>query len=157
MIQIFLTDTIKGLLASLLIVSAAALANPSDQLLLSWGYKPTNLLTYNETLCGSSSVLNRQLRGIKSLKSIEGEDNTFYRFTLGLENFASLADQQKRLDELNGPETGNSLISKNCNLIRFFQCKKKVYFVHTDSLLFISELDRIKTLYQSETCSDSDS
>ncbi len=154
MIPMSLTNTLNGLFTSLLIVGFAAAANPTDQLLLSWGYKPTNQLTYNETLCGRSSVLNRQLTGIKSLTPVEGEDDTFYRFTLGQENLASIEDQQKRLNELNNRETESSLISKSCNLIKFFSCNNRIYFVHTDSLLFISELDRISNLYQRETCSE---
>lgn len=156
MIRIFLINSIKGLVLTLLIINLAS-ARPSDESLASWGYKPVNLLTYNLKLCASAIPQNIQLIGIKSLKPIQAEENTFYRFTLGEESFASLADQQNRLNELRKPVTGNSLISKSCNLIQFFNCKNQIYFVHTDSLLSIPELDRIKALYQRETCADSDS
>jgi hypothetical protein len=151
-----LTTTIKCVVTSLLIASVSAIAKPTNQALISWGYKLTNQLTYSDTLCTKSIVLSRQLTGIKSLKPVEAEENTFYRFTLGAERFASVADQQKRLDELNNPETGNSLISKSCNLIEFFSCNHQIYFVHTDSLMFASELNRIKDLYQRETCVESE-
>ena len=156
MIKKFLITLFKGFAFTLLVINTTS-ATPSDESLTSWGYKPVNLLTYNLKLCASSIPQNIQLIGIKSLNPIQGEENTFYRFTLGTESFASLADQQNRLNELSKPVTGNSLISKNCNLIKFFNCNNQVYFVHTDSLLFASELDRIKTLYQRETCVDSDS
>lgn len=142
------------LLFASLVIAPLAIANPTEESIKSWGYTVTKSLTYNAALCSTPQVLTRQLLGIKSLEPVKGEPNTYYRFTLGTESFATDEDKNKRIDQLQNPVARNSLESKSCSLIKFFSCNEKIYFVHTDSLLFETQLDSIKHLFYQQSCGD---
>lgn len=140
-------------LSACLTLSAAADGSLDMAVIETWGYKQITAKTFNPVICKSTTAASAiKLQGIKSLKPLANSSDTFYRFTLGEEVFLSKEDRDKRINELTHPHYKNSLESKSCALMTFFHCENKVYFVHTDALLFADEMKNIQSRYFEATC-----
>ena len=109
-----------------------------------WGYRSSDNVTYSAMLCGNSLSPQKTVhQSIKSLASLQGHSNTYYRFTLAMEEYETSDEVRRRLNELEHPIHRSSKHAKLCNLRKSFAAGKRVYFVHTDASLFLGELPRI--------------
>lgn len=109
-----------------------------ESVLKQWGYhdgKRYYRLDYCETLVDKR--LSRRAQGIRSLKPVQEEAHTYYRFSLIEEAFDSNQAAQQRIFTLKHNRPLHSIMnSKFCDLIDGFAYDKKVYLIHTDVYMF---------------------
>jgi hypothetical protein len=138
-----------------LTLSAAADSSFDISIIETWGYKQTTTKTFNPLICKSKTTAHQvNLQGIKSVNPLNNSPDTYYRFTLGEEIFLSKENLDKRINELTHSNYQNSLESKSCHLMTFFHCENRLYFVHTDALLFANEMENVKNRYLEATCNN---
>ncbi len=141
--------TITSILLLLSVTFCFADSIIPEDTLLKWGYSNKKTSHYNYIFCsGDNDAKKKMIQSIKAIRPMKNKGNTFYRFTLIKENYSSIETANNRLDELKNPPHKTSKHSKLCNLVKAFRVKNTVFFIHTDAGLFITELNRMTSLYQ---------
>jgi hypothetical protein len=90
------------------------------------------------------NLLGKNSMQIKSMKALEGEPHTYYRFTISEERYGSEAEARARLRRLFDRPPGLSPESgKAFPLRKGFSHNNAVYVVSTDVSMFSPELERL--------------
>ena len=82
---------------------------------------------------------SKQIYNIKSTKKVSGEKNLYYRFTIRIEQYATVEDAQKRLEHIQStpPNADSKMIAPEYALREGFQRGTQVYVVSTDVYKFV--------------------
>lgn len=82
---------------------------------------------------------SKQIYNIKSLKKVPGEKNLYYRFTIRIEDYATIEDAQKRLQHIQSTPPGpdSKMIAPEYDLREGFQRGTQVYVISTDVYTFV--------------------
>lgn len=125
-----------------------------ENTLTSLGYK----ITWKVTAAGADwelrdfNMREKRVFAIKSKAKVPGEKNMYYRYSVQIEEYASEADAQKRIDHIAatppGPES--KMVGPENDLRVGFRRDKLVYVVSTDVYKFVADGSLYKFLEQLE-------
>lgn len=84
---------------------------------------------------------SKQIYSVKSRKKVPGSDNLYYRFTIRIEDFASVEDAQKRAEHIQSTPPGpdSKMIGPEFALREGFQRGSRVYVISTDVYTFVAD------------------
>lgn len=112
-----------------------------EKTIISLGYKVTNKIASAgaDWELRDFKMQSKQIYNIKSTKKVPGEKNLYYRFTVKIEQFATIEDAQKRLKhiQLTPPGPDSKMIAPEYDLREGFQRGTQVYVVSTDVYTFV--------------------
>lgn len=82
---------------------------------------------------------SKKIFSIKSKKKVPGEKNLYYRFSIKIEQYATVEDAQKRLDHIlaTPPGPDSKMIAPEYDLREGFQRGTQVYVVSTNVYTFV--------------------
>ena len=131
------------LMVVLIAAAAAAMAQNKDfdDTLTSLGYK----ITWKITAAGADWELRdfnmrvKRVFAIRSRKKVPGEKNMYYRYSVQIEEYASEADAQKRIDHIAATPPGpdRKMVGPEHGLRVGFRRGTLVYVVSTDVYKFV--------------------
>ncbi|NJM54040.1 MAG: hypothetical protein HC846_12055 [Blastocatellia bacterium] len=129
----------------LLLVSGAlnvfAFDKQLEKTLISMGYKVTGKIASAgaDWELRDFKMRSKQIYNIKSTKKVPGEKNLYYRFTIRIEQYATVEDAQIRLEHIQStpPGADSKMIAPEFDLREGFQRGTQVYVVSTDVYTFV--------------------
>ncbi len=90
------------------------------------------------------NLQTKRVRRIKAIKPVPGYTDTYHRFTITEEVYASESEALARLNRLMEKPPGMSAEENKAFPLRIgFQCRSTVYIVSTDAALFEYELNQL--------------
>lgn len=112
-----------------------------EKTLISMGYKVTGKIASAgaDWEFRDFKMRSKQIYNIKSLKKVPGENNLYYRFTIKIEDYATVEDAQKRLKHIQATPPGpdSKLIAPEYDLREGFQRGTQIYVISTDVYTFV--------------------
>lgn len=112
-----------------------------EKTLISFGYKITDKIASAgaDWELRDFQMQSKQIYNIKSTKKVPGEKNLYYRFTIRIEQYATVEDAQKRLQHIQSTPPGpdSKLTAPEYDLREGFQRGTQVYVVSTDVYTFV--------------------
>lgn len=129
----------------LLLVSGAlnvfAFDKQFERTIVSMGYKVTGKIASAgaDWELRDFKMRSKQIYNIKSTKKVPGEKNLYYRFTIKIEDYASIEDAEKRLKHIQATPPGpdSKMFGPEYDLRVGFQRGTQVYVVSTDVYTFV--------------------
>ncbi len=129
-------------------LNASANDKQLEKTLVSMGYKITGKIASAEAdwELRDFKMRKKQIYTIKSTKKVPGEKNLYYRFTIRIEDYATVEDAQKRLAHIQSTPPGpdSKMIAPEYDLREGFQHGTQVYVVSTDVYTFVVDKSLIK-------------
>lgn len=112
-----------------------------EKKLVSMGYKVTGKIASAgaDWELRDFKMRSKQIYNIKSTRKVAGEKNLYYRFTVRIEEYATIEDAQKRLKHIQATPPGpdSKMIGPEFDLREGFQHGTQVYVISTDVYTFV--------------------
>ena len=123
------------------VLNVSAFDKQLEKTLVSMGYKITDKIASAgaDWELRDLQMRSKQIYNIKSTKKVPGEKNLYYRFTIRIEDYATVEDAQKRLAYIRSTPPGpdSKLIAPEYSLREGFQRGTQVYVISTDVYTFV--------------------
>lgn len=123
------------------VFNVSAFDKQLEKTLVSMGYKITDKIASAgaDWELRDFQMRSKQIYNIKSLKKVPGEKNLYYRFTVIIEDYATVEDAQKRLAHIRATPPGpdSKLTAPEYSLREGFQRGTQVYVISTDVYTFV--------------------
>lgn len=143
MLKKLLTIQILCLLIVTSILNVSANDKQLEKTLVSLGYRVTDKIASAgaDWELRDFKMRSKQIYNIKSTKKVPGEKNLYYRFTVKIEQYATVEDAQKRLAHIQStpPGADSKMIGPEFDLREGFQRGTQVYVVSTDVYTFVAD------------------
>lgn len=114
-----------------------------EKTIVSLGYKITDQIASvgADWELRDFKMRSKKIYSIKSLKKVPDEKKLYYRFTIRIEDFATVEDAQKRLDHIRSTPPGpdSKMIGPEYDLREGFQRGTRVYVVSTNVYTFVAD------------------
>lgn len=134
-IKIFCLLLISGVL------NVSAYDKQLEKTLVSMGYKVTDKIASAgaDWELRDFKMRSKKIYNIKSLKKVPGEKNLYYRFTIRIEDYATIEDAQKRLKHIQATPPGpdSKMLGPEFDLREGFQRGTQIYVISTDVYTFV--------------------
>lgn len=112
-----------------------------EDVLTGWDYQTVRRVSYPAFFCEETPLPQKALyQGVRSVKPHPDMEDSYWRFTLAMEVYASDQQAGRRLRAIHNPVSRNSKQRKLCDMRKGFQSGNRVYFVHTDVSAYVSQL-----------------
>ena len=112
-----------------------------EKTIVSMGYKVTSKIASAgaDWELRDFKMRSKQIYNIKSTRKVPDEKNIYYRFTIRIEDYATVEDAQKRLKHIQSTPPGpdSKMIGPEYDLREGFQRGTQVYVISTDVYTFV--------------------
>lgn len=122
-------------------VARAEIPVVNEAVLSGWGFQATQRVSYPESFCEEEPLPEKALyQGVRSAKPHPDREDSYWRFTLAMEAYASDKQAMQRLHSIHHPENRNSKQRKLCDMRKGFRDGNRIYFVHTNVSAYAAQL-----------------
>lgn len=123
------------------VLSISANDKQLEKTIIALGYKITDKIASAgaDWELRDFKMRSKQIYNIKSTRKVPGEKNLYYRFTIRIEDYATVEDAQKRLAHIRATPPGpdSKMVGPEYALREGFQRGSQIYVISTDVYTFV--------------------
>lgn len=135
------TPAVIAIILIAAVTNAMAQSKELEQTLVSLGYK----ITWRVSAAGADwelrdfNMRSKHVFAIKSKAKVPGEKNMYYRYSVSIEEYPTVADAEKRMDHITATPPGpdSKMVAPEHDLRVGFRRSHRVYVISTDVYTFV--------------------